>query len=332
MGVLDFLFEGKPPPSVTTYGSSSTTMPTWYTDYMQGIIGKANIVASEGYQPYQGQRIAGFNQDQNRAFDMTRSNVGAWQPALAGANVFSNQAGNTDAVTAAQPYTSAASGTTYGNITPYMNPYVENVIDRAGTLAGREYNENIRPALESQFTRAGSYGSVAHQREADRAARDLAEGLQGQAQSALGTAYDKAGEQYQADASRMAGLAGTVGNLALGTGNLKLGASQQMADMAKLKHMLGLSDTATLQGIGQQQQDQTQKNLDLARGDFEAQRDYPRQMVDWLNSVLRGMEPPKTITETKQGPLPNSKYGPSLIDQLGQLASIWKGVTEEEGD
>jgi hypothetical protein len=39
MSLSDFLFQGSPPPSVTTYGSSSASMPAWFEDYQKGILG-----------------------------------------------------------------------------------------------------------------------------------------------------------------------------------------------------------------------------------------------------------------------------------------------------
>ena len=66
-GVLDFLFEGKPPASVTTYGQTATDVPKWMSDYTQGLIARANAVAAEEYIPYEGPRIAGFDQDQQQA-------------------------------------------------------------------------------------------------------------------------------------------------------------------------------------------------------------------------------------------------------------------------
>jgi hypothetical protein len=331
-GVLDFLFEGQAPASVTTYGSTVESMPKWYSDYTQGLINKANIVAAEPYQPYTGARVANFTGDQNQAFTMARSNIGSYMPNFAQANNYTTQAGDTSIMGAAQPYMDKAAGTTYGNISSYMNPYVSNVIDRAGTLAQRQINEKLMPALEGAFTRNGQYGSVAHQREADRAVRDLGEGLQGQAQAALADAYQTAGTQYQADANRWAGLAGTAGNLANMQGNLQLGAGSQQAKLAELLQNLGIKDAASLQSIGAQQQAMSQKNLDLAYQDFLDQRDYERGNVDWLSTVIRGMQPGSTKTTTETGPLAGSQYGPSLLDNIGSLVSIWKGITSDDGE
>jgi hypothetical protein len=60
MAILDFLFEGKPPASVTTYGQTVENLPAWYSDYTQGLIARANAVAAEPFQTYGYPRIAGL--------------------------------------------------------------------------------------------------------------------------------------------------------------------------------------------------------------------------------------------------------------------------------
>ena len=45
--VTDFLFEGKPPKSVTTYGQTIENVPKWMSDYTQGLIARANAAAAE---------------------------------------------------------------------------------------------------------------------------------------------------------------------------------------------------------------------------------------------------------------------------------------------
>ena len=78
----DFLFEGKPPQSVTTYGTTVEGTPKWMSDYTQGLIARANAAAAEPYIPYGGPRIAGFSPEQEAAFGMVEENVGAYQPFL----------------------------------------------------------------------------------------------------------------------------------------------------------------------------------------------------------------------------------------------------------
>ena len=80
--VTDFLFEGQPPQSVTTYGQTVENVPKWMSDYTQGLIARANAAAAEPYIPYGGPRIAGFSPEQEAAFGMVEENVGAYQPFL----------------------------------------------------------------------------------------------------------------------------------------------------------------------------------------------------------------------------------------------------------
>ena len=79
---IDFLFEGKPPQSVTTYGQTVENIPKWMSDYTQGLIARANAAAAEPYIPYGGPRIAGFTPEQQAAWGLTEANIGAYQPYL----------------------------------------------------------------------------------------------------------------------------------------------------------------------------------------------------------------------------------------------------------
>lgn len=88
MAFGDFLFGGNPPPSTTTYGTSTTSIPQWYLDYQQGILAAGNAIASQEYQPYVDangnaiQRIAGLTEDQQAAAQGIRDNYGAYQGIL----------------------------------------------------------------------------------------------------------------------------------------------------------------------------------------------------------------------------------------------------------
>lgn len=379
MGVLDFLFEGKPPKSVTTYGQTVQNVPTWLSDYTQGMIARANAVAAEPYQSYTGPRIAGFSPTQQAAFDMTVGNIGASQPYigqaisqtqnLPGQGALNQAMGTLDTsgaltmgaiapgqggAAAAQPYMDQAAQTFTGaNVGQYMDPYIENVINRAGTLAGRQFNEKILPGIQDTFTGAGQYGSSRMKEVTDRAARDMAEGLQEQAQAALSGAYTTAGNLFGADQQRQGALAQLAGQLGTAGQTAQLQAGQQMGQLGQLFGALGLDtsklglqqaqqlgalgeslqglnlrDAAALEAIGGQEQQLAQRNLDLAYQDFVNQRDYPRQQVDWLSQIIRGLPAtavPTSGTTTSTGP--SSVYQPSPLAQIAALASGIKGIS-----
>ncbi len=210
MGALDFLFEGQQPPSTTRTNSATTSLPKWLDDYSQQVVGQAGAIASEPYQAYDGPRIAGLTPDQLQAFDVTRGLVGQAPDAIGAA---ANKPG---ALTAAAPYIQGANQTYTGdNVSKYMDPYVDNVIDRAGTLAQRQLNEKFLPSVQSTFGAAGSGPRSTQMRATvDRGVRDLTEGLNEQALAALSGAYQTGATTFGADANRQGTLAGITGQLA----------------------------------------------------------------------------------------------------------------------
>ena len=252
MAFLDFLFQGSPPPSVTTYGTSTTGIPQWLSDYTQGLVTKANAVSGEPYQTYGGPRVAGFTPDQMSAFDMTRNSTGIWQPSfqsgqsaiqgamgmsptnaaqpylqgaaglvggaaqvnpLAASAGYLNAAGEVNPLAMANGYTAAASGTFPQNYQSYMSPYQDAVVNRIGDVAARDLREKLLPEVNDQFTRAGQFGSSRQTEIVGRTLRDVADNTAGLQANVLNQGYQTAGNLFNQDASRMATLAGQQGQL-----------------------------------------------------------------------------------------------------------------------
>lgn len=331
-GVLDFLFEGRPPSSVSTYGQTVENIPKWLSDYTQGLIARANVIAAEPYQAYEGPRISGFTPDQMAAFDMTRQNVGAYEPALGAAGTLFAEAGSTNPLNVAAPYLSQASQTFPGAASAYMDPYIENVLKRQETLSTRNLTENLLPALQDTFVGAGQFGSDRMGDLAGRVIRDTAEGLQGQQLGALSQAYQQAGQMFGQDAQRMLQAGMGAGTLAGQTGELQLAAGQNMGALAEALQRMRFADTAALEAVGAQQRGLTQGSLDLAYQDFLQQRDYPQDQVNWMSQIIRGLPTPTATTTTNVGPA--DVYGPSPLSQIASLYSTFKGfqdLNQDEG-
>jgi hypothetical protein len=210
-------------------------------------------------------------------------------------------------LTLAQPYLATAGRTFPESAASYMNPYIENVTNRAATLAGRALNERVLPALESKF---GSLGqdvrSTAYRDQGFRGARDIMESLNEQNLANLASGYTTAGQQFMSDAERAA-------QLGLGMGPLARYAQQQ-----------GLTGAAALENIGQTQQAQTQRSLDTAYQDFLAQRQYPQQQLSFMRSLLSGL-PYSSSSTSSQEVMPEA-VGPSGLSQLASTAANLMGL------
>lgn len=288
MSVSSFLFEGTP-----NVGTNSTisSMPQWMADYAQQLLTGAAGAGAEPYQPYDGPRIAGLTEDQENAYGMTRNAVNNTPSAMAAASPYLAQAGKTF---------------TGGTVNDYMNPFISNVTDRASQLAGRAYKEQILPQLEGKFgALGGDTRSSAYRSAAERGSRDVMENLNEQNLATLSQGYTAAGNQFTNDASRNAQLAPIASTIAQN--------SQRQ----------GLEGAGALQAIGAEQQGQTQKSLDLAKSDFDTQRDYPWQQLSRMANLGNGvLSPEGSKTSTTSGG--QLGYSPTGVDQIGGMAT---GIT-----
>lgn len=162
------------------------------------------------------------------------------------------QATSPTGLASASPYLGMA-GTSFPQMaSAYMSPYTDAVVNRLGTLAGRNLSENLLPALSDDFIKSGGYGSLRHRDLVGRTVRDLGEYTLGQQAQALEQGYGQAGQLYGQDAGRYAGLAGTAGNLGLGQQNLLLGAGSTLGGLAGADYsrLLGAGQSLGQFGLG----------------------------------------------------------------------------------
>ena len=299
MGVLDFLFEGRPPQSVTTYGQTVENIPKWMSDYTQGLIARANAAAAEPYIPYGGPRIAGFSPEQEQAFQMTEEGVGGYEPYLQGA--LEQTVGATERFPEA--------------VDQYMDPYVEHVLGRQEDLATRTLEEEFLPRLQRTFAGAGQYGSRGGFGSMEdigvRGVRDISEGLERQRLATLSDAYTRAGDLFGQDLSR------------------QLAAGRQMGALGEAAQQLGLRDVAALEAVGRQRQGLGQRSMDLAYQDFLEQRNLPFERLGFMSDIIRGLPYSRAVQTQQTGPA--DVYQPSPLSQLVGGYGVYRGLTSAEG-
>jgi hypothetical protein len=361
MSVSDFLFSGNPPPSVTTYGTSTSQLPQWMNDYLQGIAGAGNAIAAQPYQPYvdaQGnpiQRIAGRTDDQEAAAQATRDNFGVFMPAISqsmgmtgnvsatsGLDAASgnlNAAGAMNPLGLAQPFLNNAGQASYSQVGNYMNPYLDSVVNRIGDLGVRQLSEKLIPAIGDQFTRSGQFGSARQQESTGRALRDTNESVLAQQANLMNQGYQQAMQAAQTDLARQGQIGQTLGQLGLGQmgaltqigqtqGNLMntgtanmTSAADTLARTAQTGQGVALKDAAALQTVGAEQQGLDQQNLNLAYQDFLTQSQYPQTQLGWMSNLLKGYQMPTSTTTTGTAP-----YQGATTSGLATIASGLGGI------
>lgn len=276
----------------TTYTTSFT--PSWYTGYAKDVLSNQAALANQPYQAYQGPRIAGFTPTQQQGFGMTQQAATGYEPmlgkaaeatqgtlgrsSLGVAQPYINRAMDTSALAPAYGALGAAGGMTMASTNPmglqmaspymqaagqssaslgaqYMNPYMENVINRFGELGARTLQEQLMPAVQNKYIQAGQLGGPTRSgtgasgapsgmmTDTARALRDVQEGVLKQQQQALAEGWNQATGLAATDLSRMGQLAQTAGGL---------GTSQQQA-LAQAGQQMGALG-GQYAGIGQNQQ------------------------------------------------------------------------------
>lgn len=363
---------------------TSSSLPDWYTQYTQGILQNAAQFANQGYQAYPGPQVAGLTGDQQASYGTVRSPAASM--GVAGAKAGTAQAntalGGPNASAASAPYLTAASrginmalagpnalsaSRPYlqGAATPlasqmgqFMNPYINDVVNASNAISARNFNQNVLPGLNDQFTRAGQvYGGTRQGLMAERLGSDeqLNEAMANA--STLASGFNTALGGAQAQANLLAGLGSTAanagnavqGNALYGSG-LTAGLGSTAGSLANASQQTGLTGAgllgqlgtmgqnnamqqAILQNqMGTQQQQQTQNNYNTQYQNFLNQTQFPALAAQEMGSALQGIQVP-TASSTYQT-LPyglgstgfqNLAGGIGLGSILGQMYGSAKG-------
>jgi len=339
MAYIDFLNNGQLPTG-STYKSTTSeqVLPDWYTNYAMQLLSNQQAVSAQPYNLYQGPRVAEFSPTQQQAFDQTGQAAGAYQPALNAATQATQGAmAAPGGLNTAQPYLTAAGGTSVGNINQYMNPYTDNVVNRIGELGTRNLNENIMPAIEGRYIQAGQLGYGSRDGNATpsgmmtdtaRAVRDTSADILGQQTLAMQQGYTQAAGLASGDLSRQAGLATTAGSLGGQDLSRTLAGAGQLAEMGEKSQSLGLTGAGALSQVGATQQTQAQKNIDTAYGDFLRQQGYPQEQINAMLQTMGGVKAGVPIGSTEQGivPIPGYQQQPGTLQTIGGSLTGLAGV------
>jgi len=281
--------------------TSSTQLPAWLQNYTQGVAGKAIDIANRPYQTYPGQRLADFTPDQNTSFNAIRANQGNWKPALNTAN---------DNISAAGQYGKAAQSSVAGdaqkwgnNWQSYMSPYTSAVTNEISRLGNQNLNENLIPSVQDKFLGSGQFGSTRNADILGRTVRDAQADISGKQAQALESGYGTSANIFNSDANRQQQQQQLQAQTNLGAGALSNNSAQIGNTLANTTSNLSSQDANALYGIGAKQQALNQAGLDIGYQDFQNQRDYDKNNLNWLTGVANGLpRPGQTTTSSAQTP------------------------------
>ena len=209
--------------------------------------------------------------------------VSAANPYLKNADLTTAQALSKEALTAADPYLTAAGKSSYTDVGKYMSPYQTGVMDVIAKQGARNLSENLLPGVSDAFIKAGQFGGTRMGEFGSRALRDTQESVLNQQAQLANQGYGQALSASQADLARQAQLAGTVGSISGADLSRVLQGAGQYQNLASTAGGLTAQQMQNMASLGQAQtgagQAQQQFGLTAAQSQQQAQAaDYQRQM------------------------------------------------------
>jgi hypothetical protein len=295
-----------------TSNTSTDTLDPQFASTLYGNVDRAESLANTPFQPYSGLQVAPFTPTQLQAQSdlgaIAQNQVGA-APLQAGIDLARGVGGYTPSSVSVQPLTGV-------DLSGYMNPYTDQVINSAMADLGRQ--QQIRDASDAATaTQAGAFGgsrsAVLQNLDDDSFARTAASTLAdlnqqnfAQAQGAAESDLSRAQTASQAD--QVAGLQGA---------NLDLNAANALTGMGGQQLNQALQQAGALQTAGDAQQQNQQAELNAAYQQWRLAQQYPIQMQGLLNQTI-GMIP-KTGTTTSNGS--QSQFG--IKDDLTQPLKLF---------
>jgi len=302
-------------PSAQTV-TNKTELPAWLEDVTKENLALATKVADRPYEAYTGTRLAGFTPEQEQAFGIINQGVGRTAPAY---ELAQGAAANSAYY---QPQNIQAGSFLSGNISGYMNPYVQNIENRAIEASGRALQQE-KNAIAANAARAGAFGGSRQglaegvaTAESARNIGDLSARLRSDAfnQAAALQAADQARALQAAQANQGAGLQGAATNIA---GATALGALTGQAQQGRQ------TEAALVENIGQQRQAMAQAALDEAYARYLEQRNYPIEGLNLRLAATSATPYGATQTQTRTG----MPQGNSFLTGLGAVGTGVSALT-----
>ena len=275
-------------PQPTEQTVVQSNLPKYFEPYAVDMIKRAESESKREYTPYEGQRLADESTDlltsRDRVRNIADSGIAGLDTAQSGVKAgmgralqgLGFQAGQFDSAAAQQ----------------YMSPYMQNVVDVQKAQALLDFDRG-QAGRDAQAIQAGAFGGSRQAIAQGLANEDLQRRL-GEIQA---TGQQRAFEQAQQQFERDRAARESAERLGITAGESLTSQAGQLAQLGDLARKGDVQAAELLEKIGKDQQAREQAGLDLAYEDFVGQRDFPRESLTFLSSILRGV-PVQPSTET----------------------------------
>jgi len=283
-------------PQISQITQSQTTIPDYAKPFVENLLGQAQSYTDpyqNPYMQYMGQRQAQFAPLQQMSYDNAALMKTA--PQLGDATALAGMAGlgalNTSFTY--NPY--VAQQFTGANVQQYMNPYMQNVVERQQQDAQRQA-DIARQTQGAQAARAGAFGGsgnmLANNQLNTQLARQKgdiqAKGLQDAYSQAMGQFNTQQGQNQAA-----AQLNAQQGQFGAGLGlqglQTALTGANALGQLGNTQYQQNMGINQMQNQYGLQQQQQQQNILNNQYQDFLNNQNNPYKQMGFMSDILRGL-------------------------------------------
>jgi hypothetical protein len=275
---------------------TTTRLPEFQEQYLANLLTSAQGLfkpTSEGglglSMPFAPAQQAELQEAQTKAIeaalgrDPSLSGVGAYQPFLQQAGAGLTGAMQTAAGASMDPTAYQA----------FMDPYLEDVVQRAQSDIGRQ-GQIQEQAAAAKAVGSGAFGGS---RQAV---------LQGEIGRNTLEQQARTGERLRsAGFAQASKLAQDAAQQQLKQAQLSGALSQGIAGLGQMAQTAGVQDINTLLGIGGLQQQQEQTGLNIGQQNLLAQQQLPFQQIGFLSDIFQGVPALQQTTSQTTLPPPN---------------------------
>ncbi len=268
-----------------------TRLPEFQEQYLANLLTSAEGLfkpTSEGglglTMPYAPAQQAELQEGQQQAIQAALSGVGAYQPFLQQA-----EAGIQGAM-----QTAAGAGMSPTAYQDYMDPYLDDVVQRAQADIGRQ-GQQQQIAAAAKARGAGAFGGSRQAVLEGEIGRNTLEQQARTGERLRSAGFSQASQLASQAAQQQLKQAQLGGALAQGLGGLG-----QMAQAG------GVQDINTLLGIGGLQQQQAQTGLNIGQQNLLAQQQLPFQQVGFMSDIFQGVPALQQTTSQTMSPPPSA--------------------------
>ena len=266
----------KAPATTTTV--QKTELPPWLEDITKKNLSIADEIASQPYQAYGGNLVAGFAPEQEQAFGMAQRQAGSTAP------LYQTAAGTVSGLTGYQ-----APSFLQGDVSAYMNPFIGEVENRAIARGQEALLQNLNQ-VSAQAARAGAFGGSRQAIQEGVAQAEAAKNMADLSAQLRMQGYNQAAGLLENDLARQ--MAGT---------EVQMRAAGMLPGIAQAQQGAALTDAATIEAIGAQRQALQQAQLQDQYQRFMEERNYPIEMLNLRLGATSATPYGTTQTKTQTG-------------------------------